>query len=361
MLMRWRRNSVPDVGPDGILRLVDGGVIAHIKLDFVGQGVIAEIDQEDFNRRFLEDFVSAAGSSLEHIFNLVRRHAVIYPDADAHGVHFRRIMQIGDGLPGELVIRDVEVDPVVGAKADRAPVDFHDLGVSDPDLQPVTDAEGSIDLKRSAGNDPPEEVLAGEAEDDGDDPGSGEEGLQLALRMVSDAEDNEDCDEKDEQRHDFADEMRDWDLPALFEIEIPDVTIDQRHENAGAEEKEHGPHVVSPRGMNSGVNNGCVKGENQAEKLERRTEADSGATFEKTPDPERDEEAADKNNDNGGRVLGFEECGKHLARQISNLSAAAARRYRRGQRTRQSHPARKNRPPRGVMPPNQRAFVRQSR
>ena len=47
----------------------------------------------------------------------------------AHGMERGWIVQIDDGLLGNLVIGHVQEDVVIGAQAGGAPVDFHDFSV----------------------------------------------------------------------------------------------------------------------------------------------------------------------------------------------------------------------------------------
>ena len=57
---------VPDVGADGVVDLVDSGMIAHVELDLVDHGVIGEIDQENSYRRLSQNFSAAAQPARGH-------------------------------------------------------------------------------------------------------------------------------------------------------------------------------------------------------------------------------------------------------------------------------------------------------
>ena len=43
---------VPDIGANRVVGLIDPGMIVHVKFDFVDDGEIGEIDQENLHRRF---------------------------------------------------------------------------------------------------------------------------------------------------------------------------------------------------------------------------------------------------------------------------------------------------------------------
>ena len=131
-------------------------MITHVKLDLVGHSVISEIDQENFYRGAGKDTRCTGSSSKKRIFYAIRRHIVIHPNPNAHGVDLGRVMEVDDHLTNHLVVRNIEVDVVVGAQPGGAPVDLHDFSEALAYLQPVAYFVRSIDLQGDAGNDPAE-------------------------------------------------------------------------------------------------------------------------------------------------------------------------------------------------------------
>src|SRR4029077_17969371 len=89
---------VPDVGAHSVVDLVDSGVITHVKLDLVNDGVLAEIDQKDFYRRMSQDSVGARSRAGQHVLYQIGRYPILKPDTDTHSVDFSRIMKIDDRL-----------------------------------------------------------------------------------------------------------------------------------------------------------------------------------------------------------------------------------------------------------------------
>ena len=65
-------------------------------------------------------------------------------------------MEIDDRVARDLVVRDVEINPVVGAQPGGTPVDLHDLGEAVLDMEPITDLVRFADLERDAGDNPAE-------------------------------------------------------------------------------------------------------------------------------------------------------------------------------------------------------------
>ena len=74
-----------------------------------------------------------------------------------------RIVQINDLVAHHLVVRDVEINVVVGAKPGGTPVDLTHFAVGVAHLQPVTDLIGPVNLNRYAANDSGEQILSGES------------------------------------------------------------------------------------------------------------------------------------------------------------------------------------------------------
>jgi hypothetical protein len=57
-------------------------------------------------------------------------------------------VEIDDRVPRDLIIRDVEVNPVIGPEPGGTPVDLHHFREPVLDLKPVADFVGLADLER---------------------------------------------------------------------------------------------------------------------------------------------------------------------------------------------------------------------
>src|SRR5436853_7291123 len=75
---------VPNVGAHSVVDLVDSGVITHVKLDLVNDGLLAEIDQNDFYRRMSQDSVGAQTRDAQYV-----RHQLGRPPNLDHDTHTR--------------------------------------------------------------------------------------------------------------------------------------------------------------------------------------------------------------------------------------------------------------------------------
>src|SRR6202040_132832 len=150
---------VPNIRAHGVVDLIDPSVVAHVELDLIGDGVIGKIDQENFDGRIGQDTVGRLGGASERVFHAIGRSVVIDPDANTHGVDLGRVMEIDDGGPNDLVVRNIEINVVVRAQAGGSPVDLHHFGESISHLQPVAHFVRPVDLDRHAGNDSAEEIL----------------------------------------------------------------------------------------------------------------------------------------------------------------------------------------------------------
>src|ERR1700693_6247276 len=98
-----------------------------------------------------------------------------------------------------------------------------------------------------------------------------------------------------------------WDrrLPFFLEIEIPNVTIDQRDDEGSAQ--EHGGRgdirAHSRLERESGGPHRRVKRKREAEELEKETERHAGAAFQKTADRQRNKKCPDEyNHRDPGRI-----------------------------------------------------------
>ena len=166
--------------------------------------MIGEIDQENSYRWIRKNVFRALSGTTQDIFYDVGRDVVIDPHADAHGMDLRRVMQVDDGLANHLVVRNIEINGVVGAEPSRAPVDFAHLGIRFANLQPIAHLVRPIDLDRHPSNDAAEQILAGEPENDGNDTRAGEQTFQLALGVITGAQNDEQHNQKNQTSDDLA-------------------------------------------------------------------------------------------------------------------------------------------------------------
>ena len=188
-------------------------------------------------------------------------------------------MQIDDRLADDLVIRDVEVNRVVRPEAGRAPIDLHDLGKVFAHLEPIADLVGLVDLQRHAGDDAAEEILGRESEDDGGGAGGREEATQLSFRMVAEAQNKEERDQENDERDQLAEKLRDDRLAALFEIKIPEITIDQRDHHRSAQKDQCGAGMIAPAQIEPVDPGRGVEAEGEGKELEKDAERNASASL----------------------------------------------------------------------------------
>jgi len=94
-------------------------------------------------------------------------------EADGHpdAVFAGGVVEVDDLAFDHFAVGDLVGDAVVGDEAGGAPVDFADFGAfsGGAEEEPVSDLIGAGHVDADAGDDVREEVLHGEAEDDGGD------------------------------------------------------------------------------------------------------------------------------------------------------------------------------------------------
>ena len=162
-------------------------------------------------------------------------------------------------------------------------------------------------MQRHSGDHAAEHVLSREGERDRGDAGNGEEPFQLILRVITDAQDEEESDQKNDQRHQFAQKFWNRGLASLFEIEIPEIAIDQCDHHSGAEQSESGADMISPADIDSVNPKRGIEGEGEREELKENSEAHTGAPFKQTPEREGKEKGDDKNRRRRESALRFTE------------------------------------------------------
>src|SRR6266568_5321752 len=212
---------IPDVGANGVVDLVDSGMIAHVILDLVDHGGIGKIDQKDFYFWLRQNTLGRGGRSEKRILHAIGWVLILDSDANPHRMDVRWVMEIDDGVANHLVVRDVQINGVIGAQARRPPVNLHHFGKALAYLQPVTDFVGPVNLDRYSADDPGKQILPRKSDDDCDDSGASEKPFQLRFGMITGTQDKKKRDQKNDPADDLTKKMRDQCLPFLFEIEIP--------------------------------------------------------------------------------------------------------------------------------------------
>src|SRR6266581_5448541 len=204
---------IPDVGANGVVDLVDSGMIAHVILDLVDHGGIGKIDEKNFYLRFGENALRTGGCSEKRILHAIGWVLILDSDANPHRMDLRWVMKIDDRLANDLVVWDIQINSVVCPQPCRAPVDLHDFSEALAHLQPVAHFIGPVNLNRYAGDDSAEKILPGESENDRDDPGAGEQSFQLRFSVIAGTQDKKKRDQKNHPADDFTKKMRNRGLP----------------------------------------------------------------------------------------------------------------------------------------------------
>ena len=97
--------------------------------------------------------------------------------------------------------------------------------------------------------------------------------------MVAVAQHKQQYDQKNDATDDLTQKMRNRRLPFVFEIEIPDVAINQRDNQRCAQQDRCRAHILAPLRMDS-VNHDCgVEREDQTKESKQKTQPHTGATF----------------------------------------------------------------------------------
>ena len=170
-------------------------------------------------------------------------------------------MKINDLVAHHLVVGNVEINVVVCAEPGRTPVDFTHFPVGVAHLQPIADLVRPIDLDRYAANDPGKEILSSEAEDDGKNAGACQQPFQLSLGVIAVTQNKKQYDQEDDSAGYLTQKMRNRRLPFLFEIKIPNVSVNQRDDQRSAKQNRCRPYMIAPGGMNSVNGNRGVEGQ----------------------------------------------------------------------------------------------------
>ncbi len=101
--------------------------------------------------------------------------------------------------------------------------------------------------------------------------------------MIGKAQNKKQRDDKNDQCDNFAQEMRNRRLLAPFEVNVPNVTIDQRDDQRCAEQYCRGGDMHPPRRLQSVDSKRDIKCKRETEELIQDSEANFGAPFQKSP------------------------------------------------------------------------------
>src|ERR1700736_5165654 len=97
--------------------------------------------------------------------------------------------------------------------------------------------------------------------------------------MVGETQNKKQRDDKNDQRDNFAQEMRNRRLFAPFKVDVPNVTIDQRDDQRCAEQYRRGADMHPPRRLQSVNSQRRVEGEREKKELIQKTERNFGPPF----------------------------------------------------------------------------------
>ena len=166
-------------------------------------------------------------------------------------------------------------------------------------------------MQRHAGDDPAEQILSGEPENDRSGPRGRQQSCQPLVSAITVPQHDQQRDQVDKKRDNLPGKMRDGRLLFLFEIEIPDVTIDQRDDEGGAQEDERSSNVIAQIESDAIRPQRGVSSERQTKKPIQNAEANAGAPLQKSAHGQRNKKCADKCNQGGGSSLRIKRKGRH--------------------------------------------------
>src|SRR5205807_4912028 len=139
--------------------------------------------------------------------------------------------------------------------------------------------------------------------------------------MIAIPKHHQERDQVNNQRDDLPGKMRNRRLLFLFEINIPHITINQRHDERRAQQNGSCADVIAPISLYTVDRERGIKRQRKAKKLIKKTKLYVGATLEKASDAQRNHEGADKSDNRECGSLRVEREGKH------RLSATDHTRY----------------------------------
>src|SRR5205085_3129631 len=219
-------------------------------------------------------------------------------------------------LLDDLVIGYLDVNAVVGAQASGTPVNLHHLTGAFPDLEPVAYPIGAADLQRNARDQTAEKILSGKAEDDSGDSRPSEQSFELTLGVVAEAQHHQQRNEEDTEGKDLAEQFGNGRVLAPFEPGIPNVAVDERNHDRGAQKHECGTKVFTPIGTYTIGADRRVRGEREAKDLEKNAELDTSLALKNPPQRERAEVSDEKREHRRWCAITFDQCVKHRRRSL---------------------------------------------
>ena len=138
--------------------------------------------------------------------------------------------------------------------------------------------------RRDAGDNVAEDILRRDANHDGKDARREQE--RFEIQPVSEAENDDDGGEEDEQRRDLVQKPGQLDAMALFEIQVPDVTIHQSDDETRAENAGDGGELAAIGKVNMEQFGGPVNGKADGKEVVRPVKLDAVFAFEPAPQPQ---------------------------------------------------------------------------
>ena len=272
--------AVPDVGADGIADVVVLSLIHEPELDFVFDGRVAKVFQKDFGTGFRRDAFGVGNGVQQNILHARRGCRVINSHRDAHGMLFGRAVEVDDGFAGHFAVRNFDADVVVGDEPGGAPVDFHDLGETVVDAQPVALDVRFANLDGHAGDDVADQVLHRQTDHHRRDAWRDEQFLDALV--VKKKQDEKRREQQDEDAAHLGQEFRHFDLVAFLEINLPDVAIHQRdHEHRPEHHRDGGDFLPVP--FNSQQQHGHIDRQRNRKQMIRPPKPDAVLAFEMPP------------------------------------------------------------------------------
>ena len=119
--------------------------------------------------------------------------------------------------------------------------------------------------------------MTGESKNDRGHTGAGQQPGQPTLGVIAVPKNEQKRDQENDARDNFTEKMWDRRLPFFFEIEIPNVTIDQRDDEGSAQQRGGRAGMRAQLERHSVHPHRGVKRKREAEEPEKQTEPHAGA------------------------------------------------------------------------------------
>jgi len=134
--------------------------------------------------------------------------------------------------------------------------------------------------------------------------------------MLSVAKDKQQYNQKNDAAGDLTKKMRNWRLPFVFEIEIPNIAIHESDDERGAQQNRRCAYMVPPRRMNSVNRNGSIKGEYQREEPKQQAQSHTGSVLQEPANAQGNKKCGEENDRRDRVSLCFGNCAKHQPKYI---------------------------------------------